>query len=117
MFGYARRQFGPTVLVCGLLLTQLQLLWMVNLHWNEEKLPSAACQRVVRGTEKETEPFDQNKSPCIVCQIVRQNAVRPSTASPMPQLSMVVWFQSVIFPEGFLPFQPSVASGRGPPLS
>jgi hypothetical protein len=90
---------------------------MAEFHWNEEALPAPACTEAVREGSRRAAPSDHGKNPCVVCQIVRQNAVRPSTGTPAPQPFTSVWFQIAAPSNIFHSIQPHVANGRAPPLS
>jgi hypothetical protein len=101
-----------------LLLTQFQLLWMAVFHWNENLLPGVAvCTLAVQDGSSHTPPASHSKSPCVVCQIVRQNAVRPGVGVAMPQPFSAVYFHPLAASQGIHSYQPHVANGRAPPLS
>lgn len=113
-----KHQVFRAALITSLLLTQLQLLWMAAFHWNEEPLPTTACIFTVQEDSRQAVPSGQGKNPCVVCQIVRQNAVRPGIGTPMPQpVNRRVYFRPAVPSRGFYSYQPNVANGRAPPLS
>lgn len=107
--------FRAAVLGC-LLLTQVQLLWIAAFHWNEEVWPSLASAATVRDGSHTAIPSNKTKSPCLVCQIVRQNAVWPGMGPLTPQPLSIFLLRHVVPSVGFHSFQPNVANGRAPPL-
>jgi hypothetical protein len=115
--GFSTHRIWRAALIGCLLLTQFELLWMAVFHWNEEPLPVPACTATLRESSRRAAPFDHSAIPCVVCQIVRQNAVRPSAGTPAPQPVTAVWFQLAVPSDVFHSIQPHVANGRAPPLS
>ena len=104
------------MIVGVLLLTQFMLLWMAEIHWDEESFPLPTTTQSVQANDQRATPSDSNKNPCTVCLIVRQNAVRPSTGSPLPQPATAVYLQHAIQTVGIRSHLPSIAFGRAPPL-
>lgn len=105
------------VLLGGLLLTQIQLLWIAAFHWNEEQYPSVSRTETVRDSRGLPAPLSHGKTPCVVCQIVRQNAMRPGVGAPTPQLFSAVAHQAPLTSSIFHSHDRNVANGRAPPLS
>jgi hypothetical protein len=104
------------VLVGLLMATQFQLLWMAVFHWREYQVPLTG-QLTFLQTNREAVPFGHGKDPCVVCQIVRQNAVRPSVGAPLQQPRSAVYFRQAVPAQDFHSFRPMVPNGRAPPLS
>lgn len=113
---WPNRVLRTTLMGC-LLLTQVQLLWIAAFHWNEETLPSFSCELAVRGGNGKAAPSAQTKTPCVVCQIVRQNAIWPGIGPLPPKRSSTFLFRLPAHTIGIRSYQPSVANGRAPPLS
>jgi hypothetical protein len=112
-----RHRVGRTALIGCLLLTQFQLLWMAAFHWREDLLPAAACTLAIRDAGHLAFPAGHGKTPCVVCQIIRQNAVRPGVIAPAPQLFSAFTFLTFAPSRGFHSYRPRVANGRAPPLA
>jgi hypothetical protein len=106
-----------TALVACLLLTQLQLLWLAAFHWRENQFPTINCALTLLDGGKQASPASHGKTPCAVCQIVRQNAVRPGIIAPVPQPFSACSFLPLAPLQGFHSFRPHVANGRAPPLA
>jgi hypothetical protein len=114
--GIMRHRACRALLIGCLLLTQFQLLWMAAFHWNENPLPATASPVTVweKGRQGH-QPTEKN--PCTVCQIVRQNAVRPGIGAPIQQPFSAVCFHPLTTSQGFHSYRPHVARGRAPPLA
>ena len=111
------RRIFRAALLGGLLLTQIQLLWIAAIHWNEDKYPSASRMETVRDGRGQPAPSPHDNSPCVVCQIVRQNAMRPGVGAPTPQLFSAVAYEAPLTSSVFHSFDRNVSNGRAPPLS
>ncbi|MGE5325522.1 MAG: hypothetical protein ACM3NO_00675 [Deltaproteobacteria bacterium] len=111
-----RRIYRAVLLGC-LLLTQFQLLWIAAIHWNEELVPSIASAKLVRDGRGQTSQSPHEKNPCAVCQIVRQNAMRPGIGAPAAQPPSAVAYQAPLTSRGFHSFDRNVSNGRAPPRS
>ena len=117
MFKASISRIFRAALLGGLLLTQIQLLWIAAFHWNEDLFPSITRTQIVRDGRGQTLPSPHGKNPCVVCQIVRQSAMRPGVGAPTPQLFSAVAYQAPLTSQGFHSFDRNVSNGRAPPLS
>jgi hypothetical protein len=99
-----------------LLLTQFQLLWLAAFHWQEDPFPAVNCALAVRSADDLGSPSSYGKTPCVVCQIVRQNAIRPAVIAPTPRPLSAFSFLPLASSQGFHFYRSHVANDRAPPL-
>jgi len=104
-------------LAACLLLAQVNLLWIAELHHHESSAPLAPRAARLNPVDSQSQPVGENALLCPVCQIVRQSAARPSTGSPAPQSAASAPLQFVVSLESFHSHRPIAAFGRAPPLS
>ena len=90
---------------------------MAAFHWREDPLPAVAGTLVVRDADHLAFPAGHGKTPCVVCQIIRQNAVRPGVIAAAPQPFSAFTFLTFAPSRGFHSYRPCVANGRAPPLA
>jgi len=112
-----KRRLSRVFVVSCLLLTQVELLWIPGVHWHEEAWPTPVGAASFSRSKPQGSPADPSTRPCVVCQIVRLNALRPSTGTPTPR---PVVFSSLSLPfleNQFSSYHPPVTYGRAPPLS
>ncbi len=100
-----------------LLTLQMHLLWVAVLHSHEFSEAMPASQGARRQTQDPDLPVAAKSHYCVVCQIVRQSAVRPALAAPVPPsiaLTSLGLSSSSDKTNSQLP--PSI-HGRAPPLA
>jgi hypothetical protein len=108
------KTFRTTVLAC-LFLSQAQLLWLAELHWYEESWPTPACRSLVDNGNRRGLPLREHQGSCVVCQIVRQNAVRPGLVALVSRPVTSEPMRAITVRSFHSTFQPLITYGRAPP--
>ncbi|PYV34925.1 MAG: hypothetical protein DMG22_04315 [Acidobacteria bacterium] len=104
--------------VAILLLTlQMQLLWVAVLHSHELPDGIPAPQSALRQTQNPDLPAPAKSHYCVVCQIVRQSAVRPALAAPVPPSVALTRLGLGASPGQVNSQLPPSIRGRAPPLA
>ncbi len=103
--------------MCCLFLGQVQLLSLAELHWHEVAWPFPARAATADAGSGQPGPAGQAGHPCLACQIMRRNAVRPATATPPPTPAVSFSFSPAVASIRLESFFPTIAHGRAPPLS
>ncbi len=109
-----QRAFRTIVLAC-LFLSQAQLLWLAGLHWYEHSYPPLPAPTAVDNGSRRGLPVHPSEAPCVVCQIVRQNAVRPGLAALAPRPITTAPWRPVELRDVHSVYHPLIAYGRAPP--
>jgi|GEM_PF-1690387 hypothetical protein len=99
------------------LLGQLQLVFAAELH--SHGYPAVSGQHTIKiaGAKSKSPPATPDGSLCVVCQIVRQSAARPTLNGPVIQLSGNVIFHPFAILTYFLNLSVSILPVRAPPLA
>jgi hypothetical protein len=110
--GYKRR-VALTTLV--LILAQVQLLFLSELHHHKISLPGLVCAQSSVQSKSESPGTGEAGDLCLACLIVRQNAVRPATGAPTPRPLVAAYFRPAFSMTRRSSYQPSLIFGRAPP--
>jgi hypothetical protein len=105
---------GFAALFLGL---QLHLLWVAVVHSHEPQEGVPGTQAAFHTTRDAGSPLANGSHYCVVCQIVRQSAVRPAVAHPAPMAAGVVRVRPGFSSATLDSRQPSPIYGRAPPLA
>lgn len=111
-----RHPVSRALAISFILFAQFQLLWVTALHQHE---PLVISQRsaVRPGSPLQGSPPADSSVFCIACQIVRQNAARPSShPSVLRPVVFVERYPDISF-ASFHSYDLTVQYGRAPPLS
>jgi len=115
-----QRRWFYAAIVWFVLFGQLQLVFAAELH--SHGYPAVSGQHGQQATKltpakSKTHPATPDGSLCIVCQIVRQSAARPTLNSPAIQLSGNVIFHPFAILTYFSSLSVSILPVRAPPLA
>ena len=101
-----------------LLLSQLQLVWLAEQHDHGTPFIATGGGRVISSAAPRSHPLSPNSNtPCVVCQIVKQSAARPSRGTIPLEPQVGVLFHPVAAVARFLSSPVLISSVRAPPLS
>ena len=106
--------YVSAILAC-LFLSQAQLLWLAEFHWYEHSYPALAARSAVDNGSRRGLPSHPSETPCVVCQIVRQNAVRPGLVALAPRPVTTAPLRPAALFAFHSSFQPLIVYGRAPP--
>src|SRR5437899_7879881 len=100
-----------------LLSLQMHLLWVAVLHSHEFSEAMPAPQSTRGQTQDPDLPAAAKSHYCVVCQIVRQSAVRPALAAPVPPSVALTRLGLGASPGQVNSQLPPSIRGRAPPLA
>ncbi len=111
------RRWFYAAIVWFVLFGQLQLVFAAELH--SHGYPAVSGQRATKlaPASSKTHPATPDGSVCIVCQIVRQSAARPTLNGPAIQLCGNVIFHPFAILAYFSSLSVSILPVRAPPLA
>lgn len=96
---------------------QMHLLWVAVVHSHEPQEGIPGAQAAFHETRDVGSPLANGSHYCVVCQIVRQSAVRPAVVHPIPMPAAVMRVGSGSLSSNFDSRRPASMYGRAPPLS
>ncbi|HEV2492895.1 MAG TPA: hypothetical protein VG204_07455 [Terriglobia bacterium] len=109
------RRFSRVSITLGLLLFQVNLLWVAALHRHEIFEISTSHPSAIRQASQPQQPSADSGLLCIACQIVRHAAAWPSTGATASEAQGAVFFLATSSHSAFQSRQPSAHYGRAPP--
>jgi hypothetical protein len=104
-----------SVIAFGLLLVQVNLLWVAESHRHDTELIGSGRWAAIDRCGAQQSPAAGAEYLCTVCQIVRHNAARPSTGAPAVQPIASVTFPVAATANKLRSYRPAVIYGRAPP--
>jgi hypothetical protein len=96
---------------------QMHLLWVAVVHSHESQDSVPGAQAAFHDTRDIGSPLAAGSHYCVVCQIVRQNAVRPAVAHPAPMPVAVMRLRPGFSSADFDSQKPTPTYSRAPPFA
>ncbi|MGH9445073.1 MAG: hypothetical protein ACRD3O_05015 [Terriglobia bacterium] len=98
------------------MLAQVQLIFIAELHRHGYPLLLQTQKAPICTKQSKSNPAPTEDAPCIVCQIVRQSAVRPATICRPLQASRRIILHPVAILEPVRDLTASILPVRSPPV-